>query len=119
MHGGKRNGSGRKKGEATTKTREVAERATKEGITPLEIMIEAMRKHYAKGELSEAVAIAKDAAPYMHPRLGAVQVANAPGSEPLRVVFTIEGAVEAAKEVERWRLEQLATEPLRIEQAAS
>jgi hypothetical protein len=34
--GGKRPGSGRKKGSATKKTREIADRAAAEGITPLE-----------------------------------------------------------------------------------
>lgn len=68
-HGGKRNGSGRKAGSATQKTREIANRAAAEGITPLEVMLHAMRKHYEAGALDAAASIAKDAAPYMHPRL--------------------------------------------------
>lgn len=32
----------------------------------------AMREHYAAGRLDQAAAVAKDAAPYMHPRLSAV-----------------------------------------------
>jgi hypothetical protein len=41
-HGGKRPGAGRKKGSLTQKTREVAEKAASAGITPLEVMLEAM-----------------------------------------------------------------------------
>lgn len=72
-HGGKRPGSGRKPGSVTKKTREIAEKATKEGLTPLEVMLHAMRAAHAAGKLDEAHAYAKDAAPYMHARLAAVE----------------------------------------------
>lgn len=72
QHGGPRKGSGRKKGSLTRKTREIAQRASAEGITPLEVMILAMRDHLKAKRLDQAAAIAKDAAPYMHPRLAAV-----------------------------------------------
>src|SRR5262245_21589036 len=73
-HGGKRAGSGRKPGMVTRKTRELADRAAEQGISPLEVMIQAMREHYEAGRLQEAAKVAKDAAPYMHPRLSAVAV---------------------------------------------
>lgn len=72
-HGGKRNGAGRKKGSATEKTREIANQAAAEGITPLQVMMEAMIEHRTAGRLDKAAAIAKDAAPYMHPRLSYVK----------------------------------------------
>lgn len=72
-HGGKRVGAGRKAGSATRKTRAIAERASAEGITPLEVMLQAMRKHVEAERWDEAAAQAKDAAPYMHPKLAAVQ----------------------------------------------
>ncbi|NUJ81825.1 hypothetical protein HUN39_17710 [Methylocystis sp. FS] len=72
-HGGKRPGAGRKPGSVTKKTREIAEKATKEGLTPLEVMLHAMREAHAAGKLDEAHAYAKDAAPYMHARLAAVE----------------------------------------------
>ena len=72
-HGGKRNGAGRKPGSATEKTREVADRVAKEGLTPLEVMIEAMRHYQAKGDLDRAASIAKDCAPYIHPKLAAIE----------------------------------------------
>jgi hypothetical protein len=77
--GGARPGAGRKPGGRNKKTREIADRAAAEGITPLEVMLEAMRFHYFHDELDEAAAIAKDAAPYMHPRLATVNVGNKPG----------------------------------------
>src|SRR5215207_11485599 len=77
--GGARPGSGRKPGIANKKTRDIAERAASEGITPLEVMIEAMRDHYNNRRLDQAAAVAKDAAPYMHPRLATVNVGNKPG----------------------------------------
>jgi hypothetical protein len=70
-HGGKRAGAGRKPGSATEKTREVADRVAAEGLTPLEVMLAAMRHHLEKKNLDRAAAIAKDAAPYIHPKLSA------------------------------------------------
>ena len=81
--GGKRPGAGRKKGSANKKTREIADKAIEQGITPLEVMLAAMRASYEtamtldEGEernllLAKASAIASDAAPYIHPRLAAV-----------------------------------------------
>ena len=90
--GGKRAGSGRKPGTANIKTREIAEKAIVEGITPLEVMLKAMRSFVEAAEkmgngkievvdgnvvtqltlLTEASKVAKDAAPYIHPRLAAV-----------------------------------------------
>lgn len=99
--GGARKGAGRKPGSATKKTREIADRAADEGITPLEVMLDNMR--FAHGGASEmmnallraaegadipegfdaleklavfrrmAQDAAKDAAPYMHPRLATVE----------------------------------------------
>ena len=113
-HGGKRNGAGRKQGALTTKTREVAERATAEGKTPLEIMLanmmhfqqvaldaEATLEGLTAEEFSGQIAAdatpedqfkhllaqvkktagfrqlaqdaARDAAPFVHPRLAAIE----------------------------------------------
>lgn len=68
-HGGARPGSGRKRGGANKKTREVADRLAGESVTPLEVMIEAMNAARAAGELNAAAQYAHMAAPYMHPRL--------------------------------------------------
>src|SRR5213592_3344283 len=53
--GGKREGSGRKKGALAKRTREIAERAVAEGKAPLEVMLENMR-HFQQVALdAEAV----------------------------------------------------------------
>lgn len=82
--GGRREGAGRKKGSVTKKTREIADKAIEEGITPLEVMIGNMRYAWEKAQRAsegEDVVLglrkmaqdsAKDAAPYIHPRLANV-----------------------------------------------
>lgn len=99
-HGGSRNGAGRKKGQLAERTRKVAEKAISEGLTPLEVMLDNMRfahqgannclaklieqneqtpleKFDAYKEMLRlrglAQEAAKDAAPYMHPRLASVE----------------------------------------------
>ena len=71
--GGKRIGAGRPKGATTRRTRAIADKATAEGLTPLEVMLTAMREHAKHMRWDEAASIAKDAAPYMHPRLASMQ----------------------------------------------
>ena len=70
--GGKRPGAGRPKGAVTKKTQEIAERALAGGVSPLEVMLRAMRDAYAQGDLATSAGFAKLAAPYCHPRLNAV-----------------------------------------------
>lgn len=67
--GGARAGAGRLKGGHNRKTKLIAEQAAAQGITPLEVMLEAMRQHYDAGRLDRAAFVAKDIAPYMHPKL--------------------------------------------------
>lgn len=78
--GGARKGAGRKPGSATKKTREVAEKAATEGVTPLEYMLAVMRADAAHEDpkvqaVREAMKFeaAKAAAPYIHPRLQAIE----------------------------------------------
>lgn len=71
--GGKRAGAGRPKGAKTKRTKAVAEKAAAEGITPLEVMLDAMRRLHKGRRYEKAAAVAKDAAPYVHPRLGQVK----------------------------------------------
>ncbi len=70
--GGKRENAGRKVGSATKRTRDIADKAAEAGKSPLEIMLKAAETHYVAGRYDEAAAIAKDAAPYCHPRLAAI-----------------------------------------------
>jgi hypothetical protein len=70
--GGKREGAGRKPGALTEKTREIAEAAAVEGITPLEYMLNVMRDDFAPRDRRDEMA--KAAAPYVHPRLSSAEV---------------------------------------------
>jgi hypothetical protein len=67
--GGARPGAGRPKGKLSAKTEEMQARIAAEGITPLEVMLTTMRKAWDKGDETIAMSAAKDAAPYVHPRL--------------------------------------------------
>ncbi|WP_158746066.1 hypothetical protein [Acidisphaera sp. L21] len=40
-------------------------------LTPLAIILDTMRRRYAEGDLDGAVALARIAAPYLHPRIPA------------------------------------------------
>lgn len=95
--GGKREGAGRKKGIANTKTRELAERALQSGASPLEIILKDMRELDAAADAEpdkekkralrrEAREAAKDAAPYTHPRL---QPVDGRGSTDQSIVVKI------------------------------
>lgn len=69
--GGARPGAGRKPGSATKRTREIADAAAAEGLSPLEYMLSLLRDP----EQSAAVRFeaAKSAAPYVHPKLSAIE----------------------------------------------
>lgn len=75
-HGGKRPGAGRRKGQVSQQTearKAVAMQALSEGISPLDVMLKAMRNAWSEGDEKAAAAFAKEAAPYVHPRLAAVE----------------------------------------------
>jgi hypothetical protein len=91
MKGGRRPGAGRKPGSLTTKTRAIAEQAAASGKTPLEIMLEAVAEVYlAKGPVA-AFDLAKDAAPYLHPRIATVGP----------VINTLPGEMKSLEELDR------------------
>lgn len=79
--GGIRPGAGRRKGSGNSRSRQIAEAALRAGVSPLEYMLKIMRdpipddadavtKVAMRGQRFEA---AKAAAPYMHPRLNAIE----------------------------------------------
>lgn len=92
--GGKRAGAGRKVSSTTRKTRAIADKMVEDGeLTPLEFMLQTMRetpddlrKQHKSGKIDTAefvirmrdlidrrYAAAKDAAPYLHPRLASIE----------------------------------------------
>lgn len=85
--GGARPGAGRKRGSLTQRTRDIAEKSAKAGPLPLEVMLMAMREHVNAGELDAAASIAKDAAPYMHPKLAAIEHSGKDGG-PIQILIS-------------------------------
>lgn len=69
--GGKRDGAGRPAGALTTRTRETAEAAAKEGLTPLEYMLGVLRDVTA--DPKDRMWAAEKAAPYVHAKLANVE----------------------------------------------
>lgn len=68
--GGKREGAGRKPGARNKATIEQREAVAASGMTPLEYMLQVMREGTDGAKRLDA---AKAAAPYVHPRLAAVE----------------------------------------------
>lgn len=93
--GGARPGAGRKKGALTKRTQEIVAKASAEGITPLEVMLGAMREAWDNGDKKEAATIAKDAAPFVHPKLAAIEHS---GNQDRPVTFEIVTGVPQGKE---------------------
>ena len=102
---GERRG-GRQQGAANIKTREIADKAAQEGITPLEYMLSVMRspimpelkQAIESGKVDEKVITAlsgwhkmryeaaKDSAPYLHPRLQTTTLQG--GDKPISLSIT-------------------------------
>jgi hypothetical protein len=77
-YGGARKGAGRKFGPLNGKApaaHEAADAARALGVSPLEALLECMRKHYALGNLDRAAEVARWAAPYLHAKLSSLDVA--------------------------------------------
>ena len=71
---GNRGGPGRPKGSLDRRTREIAERAAQEGVTPLEYMLKILRDPDSSRE--DKMWAAEKAAPYCHPKLASVEHAG-------------------------------------------
>lgn len=80
--GGKRPGSGRPKGAISKSTAALVEAANSGGPSPLEYMLGIMRDATAEPDRRDDMA--KAAAPYMHPKLAAVEHTGADGG-PIKV----------------------------------
>lgn len=97
MKGGRRLGAGRKRGSKTQKVSETALRAAELGITPLEYMLQIMRNEPPEdadaltklGYQSMRFDAAKGAAPYVHPRLNAIEHTGKDGG-PIQAKVTVE-----------------------------
>ena len=116
--GGARPGAGRKTGSLTKRTREIAQAVASQGITPLEVMMKVMHQLYEEaGNVSEddlgdktlanearikllnmAATVGRHAAPYVHPRLSAIEHTGKDGA-PLQSGVLV---VPSAMSVEDW-----------------
>ena len=116
--GGARAGAGRKTGSLTKRTRQIAEAVATQGITPLEVMMKVMHQLYEEaGNVSEqdlgdkelvsearikllnmAATVGRHAAPYVHPRLSAIEHTGKDGV-PLQSGVLV---VPSAMSVEDW-----------------
>ena len=116
--GGARPGAGRKTGSLTKRTRQIAEAVATKGITPLEVMMNVMHQLYEHAsnvreeDLSEkesasearikllnmAATVGRHAAPYVHPRLSAIEHTGKDGA-PLQSGVLV---VPSAMTVEDW-----------------
>ena len=116
--GGARPGAGRKTGSLTKRTRQIAEAVATQGITPLEVMMKVMHQLYEHasnireedlGEkesaseariklLNMAATVGRHAAPYVHPRLSAIEHTGKDGT-PLQSGVLV---VPSAMCVEDW-----------------
>lgn len=78
MANGRKTG-GRVPGSRNKRTAEVEaliESLASEGLSPLEVMLKAMKHAWDEGNKMLACSVAKDAAPYCHPRLNAVELSG-------------------------------------------
>lgn len=101
--GGKRPNAGRKKNVPNKATQERQARVAKDGPTPLDVLLDGMRFHHKVARmaleaepieakvvalaLKEAREFARDAAPYVHPRLATVEHGGKDGG-PIRVTIS-------------------------------
>ena len=116
--GGKRPGAGRKTGSLTKRTRQIAEAVATQGITPLEVMMKVMHQLYEEASnvqeeelgdkalaneariklLNMAATVGRHAAPYVHPRLSAIEHTGKDGA-PLQSGVLV---VPSAMSIDEW-----------------
>ena len=100
MRGGKRPGAGRKKNVPNRASANREREAAASGATPLDTMLKAMRVLSALADecandkkqyehfIRAAAGIAKDAAPFIHPRLSTVEQPQGAGTTTIRLHVT-------------------------------
>jgi hypothetical protein len=91
VNGTRQKTGGRKKGTPNKKTAALRAKVATEGITPLEHMLKIMRDPNA--DPSRRDQMAKAAAPYIHPKLGAIEHSGA-------LTFSHEDALDRLDDVD-------------------
>lgn len=82
--GGKREGAGRPAGAVTKRSREAADKAAKNGLTPLEYMLDILRDEMQDQE--KRMWAAEKAAPYVHAKLASIAHTGDDGG-PLQIII--------------------------------
>ncbi len=82
MHGGKREGAGRKPGSASKLDAEARQKAKESGIMPLDYLLSVMRDETQDDAVRRDAA--KAAAPYCHARLASTEISG-PERGPIRM----------------------------------
>lgn len=85
--GGKREGAGRPAGAANKRTREIADQANREGLTPLEYMLEILRD--TTRDPKDRMWAAEKAAPYVHPKLANIEHRGEGEDGAIKVASTV------------------------------
>jgi|SRR5271165_6350445 len=102
MHGGQREGSGRKPGSLNKATQKQREAVEASGLTPLDYMLSVMRDEQAN--TAARLDAAKAAAPYVHPKLAAIDnTHHGPDDESLAKLYLISDKPMTCEEWERER----------------
>jgi hypothetical protein len=100
--GGRRENAGRPKGAIHQVKKKLMDRiAASSRKLPLEIMLEAMEDAYKSGGAVEAFPLAEKVAPYLHPKMQAVEVSGADGKpieQRIEIVRTVIDPVTGATE---------------------
>lgn len=87
--GGARPGAGRPKGAKSRKRKKILEIVSASGKTPLDVMLDVMRGAFERHDQETALEAARSAAPYVHPKLSAIEHSGTDGSQLIPKEFRI------------------------------
>jgi hypothetical protein len=76
-------GAGRRPGSKNKRTVELEKAVAATGKTPLQVLLDSMNHYLEVGNLDKAVLCAKDAAPYVHPKITSISVGGQLGAPPI------------------------------------
>jgi hypothetical protein len=111
MRGGKRAGAGRKPNVPNRASANREREAAASGVTPRDVMLASMRRLWTLADenkkdkkayehyIRAAAAVAKDVAPYIHPRLSTVEQSTA--TRPEKVIVEVIGGLPVGSTPER------------------
>jgi hypothetical protein len=76
-------GAGRRPGSRNRRSVELEKAVAETGKTPLQVLLDTMRHYLEVGDRDKAAIFAKDAAPYVHPKITSISVGGQPGASPI------------------------------------